>query len=195
MAMAPHKGLFHSRNRLISGLGVATVLIEANAASGALITARHTLEQGRELYVIPANIDSTASAGCIQMLREGGRAIGGIRDLIDDLAGIRAGGTPRPIRPPEATPTRARKPRTKAPETPVLFPTPPIPAPVAVARMPAGLAGNEVVVWEGLSAPTSSDELAQATGLAIPELFRVLMVMEMNRHVRRLPGNIYSRTE
>ena len=58
MNMEPQRGMFHARNRLISGLAQAVVIIEANDRSGALITARHAGEQGRDLFAVPANVDS-----------------------------------------------------------------------------------------------------------------------------------------
>ncbi len=61
MMMEPQRGMFHARNRLISGLAIAVVIIEANDRSGALITARHAAEQGRDLFAIPANVDSATA--------------------------------------------------------------------------------------------------------------------------------------
>jgi len=85
---APSKGTFPRRNRIISGLADATVVIEAPARSGALITASWALEQGRECFLVPGAIDAPASAGCLAFLREfpgGARIVAGIPQLIDDL--------------------------------------------------------------------------------------------------------------
>ncbi|MEP6639289.1 MAG: DNA-processing protein DprA [Chloroflexota bacterium] len=86
--VAPSKGTFPRRNRIISGLTDATVVVEAPARSGALITASWALEQGRECFLVPGSIDAPASAGCLAFLREfptSARIVAGIPQLIDDL--------------------------------------------------------------------------------------------------------------
>jgi DNA processing protein len=84
----PTKGTFPRRNRVISGLADATVVIEAPAKSGALVTASWALEQGRECFLVPGRVDDPASAGCLSFLREfrdGTRIVAGIPQLIEDL--------------------------------------------------------------------------------------------------------------
>lgn len=83
----PSRGTFPRRNRLISGLADATVVVEAPARSGALITASWALDQGRPCYLVPGAIDDPASAGCLAFLREftETRIVAGIPQLIDDL--------------------------------------------------------------------------------------------------------------
>lgn len=84
----PSRGTFPRRNRLISGLADATVVVEAAARSGALITAAWALEQGRECFAVPGSIDAPTSAGCLAFLREYPgqvRIVAGIAELIDDL--------------------------------------------------------------------------------------------------------------
>ncbi len=86
--VVPSKGTFPRRNRIISGLADATVVVEAPARSGALITASWALEQGRDCYLVPGAIDAPASAGCLAFLREfrhATRIVAGIPQLIDDL--------------------------------------------------------------------------------------------------------------
>ncbi len=86
--MAPSHGTFPRRNRIISGLADATVVVEAPARSGALITASWALEQGRDCYLFPGSVDAPASAGCLAFLREfrdATRIVAGIPQLIDDL--------------------------------------------------------------------------------------------------------------
>ena len=84
----PSKGTYPRRNRIISGLADATVVVEAPARSGALITASWALDQGRECFLVPGAIDAPASAGCLSFLREfpdRARIVAGIPQLIDDL--------------------------------------------------------------------------------------------------------------
>ena len=84
----PTHGTFPRRNRVISGLTDATVVVEAPARSGALITASWALEQGRECFLVPGWVDAPASAGCLAFLREfagSARIVAGIPQLIEDL--------------------------------------------------------------------------------------------------------------
>lgn len=84
----PTRGTFPRRNRVISGLADATVVVEAPARSGALITASWALEQGRECFIVPGPIDAPSSAGCLAFLREfhdGARIVAGIPQLLADL--------------------------------------------------------------------------------------------------------------
>lgn len=86
--VSPSHGTFPRRNRIISGLSDATVVVEAPARSGALITASWALEQGRPCYLVPGALDSPESAGCLAFLREWeGEAhlVAGIPQLIADL--------------------------------------------------------------------------------------------------------------
>ena len=84
----PSVGTFPRRNRVISGLADATVVVEAPARSGALITASWALDQGRDCYLVPGPLDAPASAGCLAFLREfpdRTRIVAGIPQLIADL--------------------------------------------------------------------------------------------------------------
>jgi len=101
MQVAPQAGMFPARNRLISGMAAAVIVVEAHERSGALITARHAAEQGRDVFVVPGAIDSSASAGCLKLLRDGGKLVRGVDDVLEDLDGVRPG---RPVAKPEPTP-------------------------------------------------------------------------------------------
>jgi len=84
----PSRGTFPRRNRIISGLSDATVVVEAGARSGALTTAAWALEQGRSLFIVPGRLDDPAVAGSLAFLREAGpdaRIVAGIAELIEDL--------------------------------------------------------------------------------------------------------------
>src|ERR1035437_9804135 len=85
---SPTSGTFPRRNRLVSGLSDATVVVEAGRRSGALITAGWALEQGRDCFVVPGPLDSPASAGCLAFLRSfpgQARVVCGIEELLEDL--------------------------------------------------------------------------------------------------------------
>ena len=86
--VGPVPGTFPRRNRVVSGLADATVIVEAGERSGALITAGWTLEQGRECFVVPGPIDCDQSVGCNRLLRlypGQARAVPGVAELLEDL--------------------------------------------------------------------------------------------------------------
>jgi DNA processing protein len=86
--VVPSTGTFPRRNRIISGLSLASVIVEAPARSGALITASWAMEQGREVFVVPGPLDAPASEGCLAILREFPeivRIVAGVPQLIADL--------------------------------------------------------------------------------------------------------------
>jgi DNA processing protein len=87
-SVKPSKGTFPRRNRIISGLADATVVVEASAKSGALLTANWALEQGRACFIVPGSIDSPTAAGCLAYLRDNhdeARIVTGVPQLLEDL--------------------------------------------------------------------------------------------------------------
>jgi len=169
--------MFPARNRIISALSRAVVIIEANAQSGALITARLAAEQGREVFVVPGNADSEYSAGCHDLIRKGARLVRHADDVLEDLRGIA---------PPDAPPRRTPK--------ATLFdaPSPPGPPP-APSGPPPNLSDAQLRIWDALGSPRQADELGRELGLDAGTLAVALMKLEMLKAVRRLPGNSYER--
>ena len=147
----PTHGTFPRRNRVISGLADATVVVEAPARSGALITASWALEQGRECFLVPGAIGAPASAGCLSFLREysgaGARIVAGIPQLIDDL-----GLADHLAEPGVATSVAAT---------------------LADVGAAAGRIGRELVLGR-----TTVDELVAATGWPVASVLAALTLLE-----------------
>jgi DNA processing protein len=166
MLMEPMAGMFPARNRIISGLVRAVVLVEAAEKSGALITATHAAEQGREVFAVPGPVDSPTSAGTLMLLRKGAKLARNADDILEDLRGI--------------------APLTERGGKAVAAPTAPEP--------PPGLDPLQRRIWDALIAePRHIDELSRDLTTPIAELSRALMMLEMRRGVRRLPGNRFER--
>lgn len=163
MQVAPQPGMFPARNRLISGLCRAVIIVEAHERSGALITARHALEQGREVFAVPGAVDNIASAGSMTLLRQGAKLIRGVEDVLEDLQGIAA-----PSRPLATT----------------------VVTPVAAPELEGQL---KVIWEAIGDQRKFMDQLIQELKIPVPEIMRLLTQLEMKRLVRKLPGNQYER--
>jgi DNA processing protein len=171
MDQDPQAGMFPARNRIISGLSRAVVIVEAAERSGALITATHAAEQGRTVFAVPGAIDNDASAGTNALIRDGAILVRGVDDILEELHGV------------SEMATRAR-----------LAANPASPTPQSSAAPPPDLDPTQRRVWEFLAGQIRSlDEMAQQLGLAVPQLSGTLMMLEMKKLVRRLPGNRYER--
>jgi DNA processing protein len=167
MTLPPQPGMFHARNRIISGLALGVVVIEASDRSGALITAGHAAEQQRELFALPGNADSLMSVGTLRLMRDGARPIRNADDILEDLAGL----------------TPPAGPMTAEPAAPAPPPEP-----------PPQLDDTQRRVWEALaSGQRHIDDLVRELDIPVASLNGILMMLEMKKAVRRLPGNSYER--
>ena len=164
---------FPYRNRIISGLSLGVVVVEASENSGSLITARLALEQGREVFAVPGNITSRNSFGTNFLIKGAGAKL--VQQWQDVVAEF----------PPELA-ARLLPPGLKGKGAGVQRSDVPLPPDLSEA---------EGAVFRLISAdePAHIDELAGLSGLGVPELSAVLLGLEMRELVRQLPGKCFVR--
>lgn len=155
---------FPRRNRIISGLSLGTLVVEAATGSGSLITARAALEQGREVFAVPGSIHNPRARGCHALIRQGAKLVECLRDILEELGPL-AGAAPAPADGPDAE----AAPRTQ----------------------PAGTAA--LVLAQIDYTPTTIDTLVERTGHGAERLHRILLDLELANHITSVPGGGYAR--
>lgn len=188
---------FPVRNRIMSGLSVAALVIEAPERSGALITARLALEQGRDVYAVPGPIDALASVGCNHLIRDGAGLVSCGWDILRDYQ-ERFPGKLRPLGElPAWTPSFARNPATPPPEKE------PAPEPVKEPEskdIPAvsaeGLTDDQIALLRelGTEEPIQVDDLIQSTGIPARRVLSALTMLEIDSFVVQHSGKRYTRS-
>jgi len=171
------RGNFPRRNRLISGLAVGTLVVEASLRSGALITARHAMEQGREVFAIPGSIHNPVARGCHHLIRNGAKLVETAADIVDELGGLLASlrldeSAERSEFALDAAPGNADSIAESAAENDADY-----------TRLLACMA------WD----PVDVDTLVARSGLTIGEVSSMLLLLEMRGSVRALQGGRYQR--
>jgi DNA processing protein len=172
----PRPAHFPLRNRIISGLCLGVIVVEARRRSGSLITVRHALAQGREVFVVPGSIDGPFAEGTNQLLRDGARAICCAGDVIEDL-GFRVS-----LDGPGAAFEASRGPVPAASSISALSST--SPASSIESRILRALEGG----------PVTRDELIQQVACAGAELAGGLLELELaGRILMERDGRIHAR--
>ena len=159
----PRREHFPQRNRLISGVSLGTLVVEAARRSGSLITARLAGEQGREVFAIPGSIHNPLSRGCHQLIKQGAKLVECADDIVSELGSL-AGHLMQ-------NDTNQEKQESKNVEHDADY----------------------EALLESLSYdPTSADELAENSGLTIDQVSSMLLILELEEKIEALTGGKYS---
>ena len=158
---------FPRRNRVISGLALGTLIVEASTKSGSLITARMALEQGREVFAIPGSIHNPLARGCHSMIKQGAKLVESAGDIIEELGAFRGQGASlaAPEHPSEAAGPAIRDPDHRA-----------------------------LLNHMGFD-PVTVDSLVERSGLTVETVSSMLLIMELDGLITSIGGGLYARRE
>ena len=158
---------FPRRNRLISGLSLGVLVVEAALKSGSLITARQAAEQGREVFAIPGSVHNPVAKGCHRLIRQGAKLVETASDIVEELGPLALAAVDHAVSAGEQELT---------PET------------------PSALDADYRQLLEGMgSEPASVDLLVERCGLTAEAVSSMLLILELQGYVAAVPGGLYSR--
>jgi DNA processing protein len=171
----PEKFRFPARNRIISGLSLGVVIVEAAVRSGALITARLALEQNREVFAVPGRIDSPKSEGPHGLLRQGAVLVRSVEDILAEF--------PSAVQsvPPHFSSH--------------ILPVAPAKVPVkSITQLPGDLSQEEKKLLTVITTePIDIEQLSEATAQPLNALHSLLLGLELRGLIQQLPGQQYIR--
>lgn len=164
LTAAPEPHHFPIRNRIISGMSLGVVIVEATKRSGSLITARLALEQNREVFAVPGNIHSHKSAGANSLIKQGAKLVEGTQDILEELSHVMT----------------VRKQEAGADQGPVPNHLPP-------------LSAEEEPVFRALGPdPVHIDDLVRRLSMEPGRLSGILLQLELKGVVAQSPGKLFS---
>jgi DNA processing protein len=167
-----HSENFPRRNRIISGMTLGTLVIEANVRSGSLITARLAAEQGRDVFAVPGSIHHNLSRGCHALIKEGAKLVESANDVIEELL------IHIPIQPVTYTPIHSTPNNKKIDESNKLDELDP----------------QYKTLYDCMGVnPISIDDLVDASQLSVGEISSMLLILELQGLVSSQAGGLYIR--
>ena len=165
LGTAPRKEYFPRRNRIISGLSLGTLVVEAAQKSGSLITARQAAEQGREVFAIPSSIQNPLAKGCHQLIREGAKLVETAQHILEEL-------------------TQLKQTLPVANNRNLAFDF----------GDKLGQDYQQILDCIGYE-PTTIDEIVVRSRLTPESVSSMLLVLELQDYIKSQAGSIYSRTQ
>jgi len=160
---------FPLRNRIISGLSLGVVVVEATEKSGSLITAKLALDQGREVFAVPGTIDSPGSKGTHRLIKEGAKLVEDVQDILEEL------------HPQLSIPLTQRVPKEDG--------TPDVPGADSLKE-------TEKTVLEVLTRrAVDVDTIIEKTGFKAKDVLSILLSLELNGHIEQKAGKRFLRKE
>ena len=199
----PYGWNFPKRNRIISGLSNGVLVVEAPKKSGSLITAELALEQGRDVFVIPGNIDSPNSIGSNALLREGAISVSSGWDMVGEYEALFPGKLRPSDQPGLAVMTEnlepivaetvekptVKKEKTVRPDKKTIDKDKKPPYSDVEKALPALNEQEQRIVNELKQGERLTDDVIAATGIAAGQMLGVLTMLEIKGVISRLPGN------
>ena len=180
----PDAQTFPQRNRIVSGLARGVVAVECPLRSGTLVTCLRANEQGRAVMAVPGRIDCPASAGCLNLIREGARMVTSVDDVIEELTPIAPRDSVAPVGPDH----RAGRDSVAQERDPPAGGRAVAPRPLALPEVKLSVE-EALVLRQVPAAGATVDAVARAAQLPIAKTNALLVALRLKGRVRFLPGN------